>query len=82
MHIIYHSFPGISIEQFKAFNTFLSNIDDFLIAVAMTNSSGQDINKEFFGRAVHVVTGKNEIFMSFGWLSCLLGRWNESSIET
>jgi len=48
---------GVSLDQFKAFNTFLSNMDDFLIAVAMTNVSGEDLGKEFFGRAVHVVTG-------------------------
>lgn len=48
---------GVSLEDFKAFNVFLSNIDDFIIAVNMTNVSGQELDKEFFRRAVHVVTG-------------------------
>jgi|ERR1740124_1551812 len=49
---------GVDMEQFKAFNTFLSNIEDFIIAVNMTNVSGQDVDKDLFKRAVRVTTGE------------------------
>jgi len=50
---------GISLDEFKAFNVFLNNIDDFIVAVNMTKMSpGEDLDKKFFKRAVAVVTGE------------------------
>ena len=50
---------GISLDEFKAFNIFLNDIDDFIVAVNMTKlSPGEELDKRFFRRAVTVVTGE------------------------
>ena len=36
---------GISLEQFKAFHVFLNNIEDFVIAINMTNLLNQPVYK-------------------------------------
>jgi len=50
---------GITLEQFKAFHIFLSNLEDFVIAVQMTNAMNQTVDKELFTRAIKVTTGKD-----------------------
>lgn len=50
---------GITLDQFKAFHAFLSNIEDFIIAVNMTNLLNQAVDKELFSRSIKVTTGKD-----------------------
>ena len=49
---------GITLEQFKAFHTFLSNIEDFIIAVNMTNVMNQSVDKG----VLNIFSNKNIMF--------------------
>lgn len=50
---------GITMNQFKAFHKFLSNIEDFIIAVNMTNLMHQPVSKDLFTRSIKVTTGED-----------------------
>ena len=41
------SLKGISMNQFKSFHKFLSNFEDFVIVVSMTNMMNHPIDKGF-----------------------------------
>jgi len=64
---------GVTMEQFKSFHEFLNNIEDFIIAVNMTNVVHQPVDKavgvksilrqpvdkDLFSRAIKVTTGED-----------------------
>ncbi|XP_065684894.1 calcium uptake protein 3, mitochondrial isoform X1 [Hydra vulgaris] len=50
---------GISLNQFKSFHKFLSNFEDFVIVVNMTNTLNHPIDKELFARTVKITSNED-----------------------
>jgi len=50
---------GVTLDDFKAFNRFLNNIDDFIVAVRMFNMMHEPIGQDVFIRAIKVSTGED-----------------------
>eukprot|EP00794_Sanderia_malayensis_P006954 gene6954-7735_t len=50
---------GVTLDEFKSFNRFLNNIDDFIVAMRMVNMTNQPIGQDAFIRAIKVSTGED-----------------------
>ncbi|XP_065058623.1 calcium uptake protein 3, mitochondrial-like [Rhopilema esculentum] len=50
---------GVTLGEFKAFNRFLNNVDDFVVAMRMFNMMHEPIGQDVFIRAIKVSTGED-----------------------